>query len=372
MNNYSHIIDIDRGDIIKYTNNIINNIDDTNMEKKSLSINKKNPYLDYRQELILGDILNKNVSSLNNNNMINLHSNHIKTNSLYKLSNNINSVITDNMQNKKSIIYPSMTKILKKKEISSPSSTSRRLNLIHTLFKHNDKDDSNSGSDSNSNSNNCDKDRDEDNKDINDIKRRSSDEFSSDSSVSYNISHNNGNSNNNNNTNNNTNYNIDMDPTKLINEHLDELQYRILGHRTSSIIYKNREKIITFPITILTTFIASSIMIDLSDSKSTSTFKTYIKYTGLMISFLLGLLNELRKYFDYQTAHKEHDLSGKLYTTLLRSIEIRLIKNKLNKTDKQDIFQDIINQMSIIEQYEPDIPTKIDTKIRGSKILHVK
>ena len=135
-------------------------------------------------------------------------------------------------------------------------------------------------------------------------------------------------------------------------------------------VLHKREQIITFPITILATFIASSIMVDLSGDSNK--LKTYIKYTGLFISFFLGLLNELRKYFDYTTAHKEHDLSAKLYTTLLRSVEVRLIKNTLTKDDKQDIFKDIINQMSIIEQYEPDIPGYIDAKVRDSTIIYTE
>lgn len=155
---------------------------------------------------------------------------------------------------------------------------------------------------------------------------------------------------------------IRRDSTKLINEHLSEIQIRISCHKLSARIYNKRERIITFPITILATFIASSIMVDLTGTGTN--FQLYMKYTGLVISFLLGLLNELRKYFDFAKLYKDHDLSSKLYTTLSRSIEIRLIQYKLVRNEKYDIFKDIVNQMSIIEQYEPDISKHIERKIR--------
>ena len=61
---------------------------------------------------------------------------------------------------------------------------------------------------------------------------------------------------------------------------------------------------------------------------------------------------------------QSHDLSSKLYTTLLRSIESTLIKNGLDKDAKRDLFKEIASQMSIIEQYETPVPHKIDKKIR--------
>lgn len=310
----------------------------------------------------------KPKSNLNTNNGHRRTPSQFSTTSLLQLSNNLNTAI--NIPNKKltSDIQDKIKRLASKKKI---------VNRPKLRIKENDTEfiDTNMNTDSNINTDESDTDTKTEPTTIyhdNEICRYTSNQYHSVHTPIRTIKRKNSISPNSKNANadlfSHRHDDIEMDPTKLINEHLSEIQLRILGHRMSASIFDNREQMITFPITILATFIASSIMIDLSGDENT--FKKYIKYTGLIVSFALGLLNELRKYFNYAEAHKEHDLSAKLYTTLLRSIEVRLIKQKISKEEKQDIFKDIINQMSIIEQYEPDIPGYIDTKVRDSTTIY--
>lgn len=164
------------------------------------------------------------------------------------------------------------------------------------------------------------------------------------------------------NTNRMNKVNIMIDPTTLINEHMNEIQLRIIGHNRSSILYERRDKIMGYPVTILSSFLASSIMISITDDSSSD--KYIVKYISLTLSIISFLLSVSRDYLNFARKFQSHDLSSKLYTTLLRSVEVRLINNHLDNDEKRDIFKDIIDQMSIIEQYEIPVPCNIDSEIR--------
>lgn len=163
------------------------------------------------------------------------------------------------------------------------------------------------------------------------------------------------------------NITILMDPSLLINQHMCEIQLRILGHSKAAIAYEKKENLLGYPVTILSSFLTSSIM--LSVSTDTGYNKFIIKYISLTLSIILFLSSISRNYFNFSRKFQSHDLSSKLYTSLLRFTEVRLTKSVINKTEKQDIFKDIVSQMSIIEQYERPIPSKINTCIRKEKEL---
>jgi hypothetical protein len=160
--------------------------------------------------------------------------------------------------------------------------------------------------------------------------------------------------------------NLMMNPTTLIEEHLSEIQLRIIGHMRSANMYEKREKIIGYPVTILSSFLSSTIMMTITAGTETP---VYIKYISLGLSLTSFLLSVSRDYFGFAKKSQQHDLSSKLYTTLLRSMEVRLIKNHLNKNDKRDMFKDIVDQMSIIEQYETPVPSIVERKIREENTL---
>lgn len=156
--------------------------------------------------------------------------------------------------------------------------------------------------------------------------------------------------------------NIMIDPTKMINENMNEIQLRIIGHTRASILYERREKIMGYPVTILSSFLASSIMLSITDDTSNNQY--IIKYISLTLSIVSFLLSVSRDYLNFARKFQSHELSSKLYTTLLRSVELRLINNNLDNDERRDIFKDIIDQMSIIEQYEIPIPVNIDSVVR--------
>jgi hypothetical protein len=158
------------------------------------------------------------------------------------------------------------------------------------------------------------------------------------------------------------NFNIMMNPSKLINEHLSEIQIRIIGHTRSAIMYEKREKILGYPVTILSSFLTSSIMMGISNDNNHG--KNIIKYISLTLAILSFIFSVSRDYLNFAKKFQSHDLSSKLYTSLLRSTEVRLVKSHLSDDDKRDVFKDILDQMSIIEQYETPITTRIETSVR--------
>jgi hypothetical protein len=153
-------------------------------------------------------------------------------------------------------------------------------------------------------------------------------------------------------------------PSELISQHVEEIQIRILGHSTTSQEYDKKEKALGFPITIISSFVASSFMLTANENKNNH-INAIIKYGGMSLSIVSFLMSISRNYLDYAARSNDHDLSAKLYTTLMRSIEMRIIKmEKKDSQDKQDLFCDIVSQMSIIEQYERAIPEYIERSIR--------
>jgi hypothetical protein len=168
------------------------------------------------------------------------------------------------------------------------------------------------------------------------------------------------------NTNRMNNVTIMMNPSKLINEHMSEIQLRIIGHTRAAISYEKKEKIIGYPVTILSSFLTSAIMMSISGDSDSD--KDVIKYISLTLSITSFLFSVSRDYLNFARKFQSHDLSSKLYTTLLRSVEVRLINSHLDKDEKRDIFKDIVDQMSIIEQYEIPVPSSIDSNVRRDHI----
>jgi hypothetical protein len=160
---------------------------------------------------------------------------------------------------------------------------------------------------------------------------------------------------------------IKMNPSKLINEHLSEIQVRIIGHNRASVLYNKLDKIIGYPVTILSSFLSSTIMMTIASDNEYN--MTILKYISLVLSLASFVCSISRDYLNYSSKFQSHELSSKLYTTLLRSIEVRLIKSYLDDEEKRDIFKDIVDQMSIIEQYETPVPDSINSKLMDDQHL---
>ena len=143
---------------------------------------------------------------------------------------------------------------------------------------------------------------------------------------------------------------------------MSEIQLRIIGHTRAAISYEKKEKVIGYPVTILSSFLTSAIMMSITGDSSND--RDVIKYISLTLSITSFLFSVSRDYLNFARKFQSHDLSSKLYTTLIRSVEVRLINNHLDNDEKRDIFKDIVDQMSIIEQYETPVPAGIDSKVR--------
>ena len=157
---------------------------------------------------------------------------------------------------------------------------------------------------------------------------------------------------------------IDINPIRLINNHLKEIQLRIIGHTRAATIYENRDKIFGYPSTIISSFTSSTILMSITMNGDNDFNKKTIRYVSFIMSITSFFMSVSRNFLEYSKKYQSHDLSSKLYTTLLRSIEVRLIS--LNKEyTKRSLFKEIVDQMSIIEQYERPIPHNIDQKVRS-------
>jgi hypothetical protein len=160
-------------------------------------------------------------------------------------------------------------------------------------------------------------------------------------------------------------YDIQRSSSQLIDEHLQEIQVRINGHMKAALRYEKRDRIIGYPVTLLSSFVASTLMLNISSHSNKQTANV----VGFILSVVSFVLSLSRDYLKYTTKFHAHDVSSKLYTNLLRSIEVRLIGYDITIGDKRDMFKDIVDQMSIIEQYELPIPNDINRDVRTVSFL---
>jgi hypothetical protein len=86
-------------------------------------------------------------------------------------------------------------------------------------------------------------------------------------------------------------------------------------------------------------------MMSITTDAEGSTCKTFIKYISLTLSVMSFLFSVSRDYLNYSRKFQSHNLISKLYTTLLRSTSVRLIKTRLEEAEKRDIFKDIDNKV---------------------------
>lgn len=153
---------------------------------------------------------------------------------------------------------------------------------------------------------------------------------------------------------------------KIINEHLVEIQRKSIGHDLAAHRYHTYDRILGYPVVVLSAFITSSFMVLLFVDNDNGKITNYIGLILSAISFLMGLS---REYLDFYRLFNEHDISSKLYNALLRSIELRIMPTNINNDDYKDIFKDMVDQMSIIERYERFIPSDIEKKISKQHIV---
>lgn len=158
---------------------------------------------------------------------------------------------------------------------------------------------------------------------------------------------------------------LDMDISEQIKDHLRTLTMRIKGHTVAAEMYEKRDKIIGYPITVLSAFTTWAITSGISSNSN----ETY-KLASLSLSAISFILSVTRDYLAMGKKSQSHDLSAKLYANLLKNVNVRLYVNNggINDNDKKDIFRDILEQMSVIESYELPIPMKVEYKLESIEI----
>jgi len=152
-------------------------------------------------------------------------------------------------------------------------------------------------------------------------------------------------------------------PSVLINEALQNIQNKIKGHGKTHILYTKYDRSLGYPIAILSIFISYSMLLNVNDNPD---LVFPLELTGLTLGIIMFILSISREYLRFSKKAYEHDISCKLYTDLLRNVEIRLINGFIDIKEKQDLFRDMSMQMNTIEQYELRIPKRIMRKIEAN------
>lgn len=157
---------------------------------------------------------------------------------------------------------------------------------------------------------------------------------------------------------------LELNVNELIDAHLTEVKIRADGHSEETSRFSKRDRRIGCPTIILTAF-ASSVYLLATDVFNKGRIGGYIAFALSILSFILGTV---REYYNWSSVSHSHDLSAKLYMSLFRSIELRLIEEQLTPEERRHIFKEILDQMSIIEQYEPKISSRIMKQVQEELI----
>jgi len=152
---------------------------------------------------------------------------------------------------------------------------------------------------------------------------------------------------------------LNFSPSRLIEQHLTEVRRRIDLHSRAAEHYEYWNRVFGYPITIISGFLSSTMMYALALENN-----NFINTLNLVLSCILFFFSATKEYLKYDEKNKSHDISSKLYTTLTRSVELRLIKNneEVSLEEKKDMYKDLVEQMTIIEQFDLTIPDRIIKK----------
>ena len=160
---------------------------------------------------------------------------------------------------------------------------------------------------------------------------------------------------------------ISISPSRLIEQHLSEIRRRIDLHSRAANHYEYWNRILGYPTAVLSGFMSSTMMLQMTSDGSDS-----INILNLSLSCILFFFSTTKVYLKYEEKNKSHDISSKLYTTLSRSAELRLIKghDEIGLEEKKDMYKDLVEQMSIIEQFDLTIPDMIIKKYLQCQLSH--
>lgn len=82
------------------------------------------------------------------------------------------------------------------------------------------------------------------------------------------------------------------------------------------------------------------------------------------MSLTVGALNTINSYFKYSQRAESHRISAQMYLKAFKRVETELALPKHQRSDAQEIFDEICDSMSRISEVAPDVPEEIITKYK--------
>lgn len=146
---------------------------------------------------------------------------------------------------------------------------------------------------------------------------------------------------------------LQANSSELILEHLNKVAVRIRAHDLLFLHYRKVRQLLGYPQIVLSGFLTSVLSVQAFAFTNMSVVAQYVEFLMAAVVFFLNLTSQ---YFHLAEKEADHDLNAKLYTTLLRSTQIRLMKANIVEQERGEIFRDLVAQMNVIEQFELPIP----------------
>lgn len=153
----------------------------------------------------------------------------------------------------------------------------------------------------------------------------------------------------------------------VIIDNLKTILVRMEAHRLSYMHYRSCRRCFEFPRVIISAFLSSALSVALFSGDTPVTQAA--TFSMATINFFLTITLD---YFGYHRKEKEHDLSYKLYTTLFRSIQLKILSTSLTDEAKTNLLHDLLSQLSILEQYEDVVPRRFEVKAQQDPNVYEK
>ena len=155
---------------------------------------------------------------------------------------------------------------------------------------------------------------------------------------------------------------------EVILDNLKTILVRMESHQLCFLHYGKLRRCLEFPRSMITAFLSSTLSVNIISEKR-SPLASYASFSLAAISLALDVII---RYCDFHPKEKQHDQSYKLYTTLFRSAQVKILQNHLSPKDKTTMLQDMLSQLSILEEYEEFVPTKFVTQAEKNPHVYDK
>lgn len=143
----------------------------------------------------------------------------------------------------------------------------------------------------------------------------------------------------------------------MIIEHLRSVATSITAHRMSFMRLRSWRRVLGWPTTVIGGFVSSVLSVSVFGVAEESHRIKGIMWALSIVAFAINISME---HFKLEDREHGHDLSSKLYTTALRSTQMRLMKSDpSDSVHRVEILTELIAHINIIEQYDMPISEKV-------------